>query len=302
MEANIVPVSIRGFVKDPTFLLSRYLLNRAAMVYGDKGGDVTAAGTPVFCDAKPQPEKKPARQQRNKISRRAFKEEARGATPHRALRLKQPAAGKNPVWGIDDAMAQKQNNLIVVLDVGSAQTRVVAAEINESSLRYRGHGVVESQGMRKGLIAELSPGPRRCAPRTSRLSALRASTSMSAWWGLADRIFAASTPTAASNWATACARSPAKMCAPPWSVRAPWSDLPTARSFTCCRAIQLALGIIPLLIVAGTIEGFVSPSDLAVRWKYLLAAALFGLLLLFVMRKTPAEPHTTAPVQASPIG
>ncbi|MGD0910480.1 MAG: cell division protein FtsA [Terracidiphilus sp.] len=54
-------------------------------------------------------------------------------------------------------MAQKQNNMIVVLDVGSAQTRVVAAEINESSLRYRGHGVVESQGMRKGLIAELSP-------------------------------------------------------------------------------------------------------------------------------------------------
>ena len=54
-------------------------------------------------------------------------------------------------------MAQKQNNLIVVLDIGSAQTRVVAAEINESSLRYRGHGVVESQGMRKGLIAELGP-------------------------------------------------------------------------------------------------------------------------------------------------
>jgi len=54
-------------------------------------------------------------------------------------------------------MAQRQNNLIVVLDVGSAQTRVVAAEINESSLRYRGHGVVESQGMRKGLIAELGP-------------------------------------------------------------------------------------------------------------------------------------------------
>src|SRR6266852_90442 len=53
------------------------------------------------------------------------------------------------------------------------------------------------------------------------------------------------------------------------------------------RAIQLALGIIPLLIVAGTIEGFVSPSDLAARWKYLLGAGLFGLLLLFVMRKTP---------------
>ena len=54
-------------------------------------------------------------------------------------------------------MDQKQNNLIVVLDVGSAHTRVVAAEINESSLRYRGHGVIDSQGMRKGLIAELGP-------------------------------------------------------------------------------------------------------------------------------------------------
>jgi len=66
------------------------------------------------------------------------------------------------------------------------------------------------------------------------------------------------------------------------------------------RAIRLALGIIPLLIVAGTIEGFVSPTDLAARWKYLLAAVLFGLLLLFVMRKTPHEPHAASSVQAFP--
>jgi uncharacterized membrane protein SpoIIM required for sporulation len=57
------------------------------------------------------------------------------------------------------------------------------------------------------------------------------------------------------------------------------------------RAVRLALGIIPLLIVAGTVEGFVSPSDLPARWKYLLAAVLFGLLLLFVMRK--ASPVTS---------
>jgi cell division protein FtsA len=54
-------------------------------------------------------------------------------------------------------MSQRQENLIVVLDVGSAWTRVLAADLNEGALRYRGHGVVESAGMRKGLIAELSP-------------------------------------------------------------------------------------------------------------------------------------------------
>jgi cell division protein FtsA len=54
-------------------------------------------------------------------------------------------------------MSQNQDNLIVALDVGSAYTRVLAAEINEGALRYRGHGMVESAGMRKGLIADLAP-------------------------------------------------------------------------------------------------------------------------------------------------
>jgi cell division protein FtsA len=54
-------------------------------------------------------------------------------------------------------MSQKQDNLIVVLDIGSAWTRVLAADLNEGSLRYRGHGIVPSEGMRKGLIAELGP-------------------------------------------------------------------------------------------------------------------------------------------------
>jgi cell division protein FtsA len=54
-------------------------------------------------------------------------------------------------------MSQKQDNMIVVLDIGSAHTRVLAADLNEGSLRYRGHGVVESAGMRKGLISDLSP-------------------------------------------------------------------------------------------------------------------------------------------------
>lgn len=54
-------------------------------------------------------------------------------------------------------MSQKQDNLIVVLDIGSAGTRVLVADVNEQVLRYRGHGMVESAGMRKGLIAELGP-------------------------------------------------------------------------------------------------------------------------------------------------
>ncbi len=54
-------------------------------------------------------------------------------------------------------MTQKQENLIVALDIGSAWTRVLAADINENVLRYRGHGIVESAGMRKGMIAELAP-------------------------------------------------------------------------------------------------------------------------------------------------
>jgi cell division protein FtsA len=45
--------------------------------------------------------------------------------------------------------------LLTVLDVGSATTRVLVAELHEGALRYRGHGVAESTGMRKGLIAEL---------------------------------------------------------------------------------------------------------------------------------------------------
>src|ERR1017187_5178141 len=54
-------------------------------------------------------------------------------------------------------MSEKLDNLIVVLDIGSAWTRVLAADLNEGALRYRGHGIVESAGMRKGLISDLGP-------------------------------------------------------------------------------------------------------------------------------------------------
>ncbi|CAN5680217.1 cell division protein FtsA [soil metagenome] len=54
-------------------------------------------------------------------------------------------------------MNQKQDNLITVLDAGSAKSVVLVAELLDGVLRYRGHGIERSRGMRKGLIAELTP-------------------------------------------------------------------------------------------------------------------------------------------------
>ncbi|MFT4113290.1 cell division protein FtsA [Silvibacterium sp.] len=54
-------------------------------------------------------------------------------------------------------MSQKSDNLIAVLDMGSAKTRVLIAELHDGALRYRGHGIVDAAGMRKGVIAELKP-------------------------------------------------------------------------------------------------------------------------------------------------
>ncbi|MGA2511471.1 MAG: stage II sporulation protein M [Candidatus Acidiferrales bacterium] len=65
------------------------------------------------------------------------------------------------------------------------------------------------------------------------------------------------------------------------------------------RAVRLALGIIPMLIVAGTIEGFISPSDLPVRLKYSVAAGMFALLLLYVKRKAPQKTPQAAPSEAA---
>jgi cell division protein FtsA len=54
-------------------------------------------------------------------------------------------------------MSQRQDSVITVLDVGSSQIRVLVADLNDGALRYRGHGIVDSAGMRKGLIADLQP-------------------------------------------------------------------------------------------------------------------------------------------------
>src|SRR6202451_4368115 len=52
-------------------------------------------------------------------------------------------------------MPNHEPNFITAIDVGSAKTSVLVAEIGESGLRYRGHGISESRGLRKGVITEL---------------------------------------------------------------------------------------------------------------------------------------------------
>lgn len=52
-------------------------------------------------------------------------------------------------------MGNQHGNFLAVIDVGSAKTCALVAEITDNGLRYRGHGVAESRGTRKGVIVDL---------------------------------------------------------------------------------------------------------------------------------------------------
>jgi uncharacterized membrane protein SpoIIM required for sporulation len=49
------------------------------------------------------------------------------------------------------------------------------------------------------------------------------------------------------------------------------------------RAVRLLLGVIPLLVVAGAIEGFVSPVPISPAIKFLIGTAMFTLLALYLL-------------------
>jgi uncharacterized membrane protein SpoIIM required for sporulation len=55
------------------------------------------------------------------------------------------------------------------------------------------------------------------------------------------------------------------------------------------RSVRLVLGTIPMLLVAGVVEGFVSPTDLPYQLKFLLAGALATLLVLYLLRRPSAD-------------
>jgi uncharacterized membrane protein SpoIIM required for sporulation len=54
-------------------------------------------------------------------------------------------------------------------------------------------------------------------------------------------------------------------------------------------AVQLLLGSIPILIIAGVIEAFVSPTELDIVLKFSMAAALFVLLTFYLFNAGKAE-------------
>src|ERR1700726_1420347 len=52
-------------------------------------------------------------------------------------------------------MGNQQGTFLTAIDVGSAKTCALMAEVTDVGLPYRGHGVAESRGSRKGVIVEL---------------------------------------------------------------------------------------------------------------------------------------------------
>jgi cell division protein FtsA len=52
-------------------------------------------------------------------------------------------------------MANQYRHFLTAIDVGSAKTCVLVAEVTDGGLRYRGHGITESRGWRKGVIVDL---------------------------------------------------------------------------------------------------------------------------------------------------
>jgi uncharacterized membrane protein SpoIIM required for sporulation len=67
------------------------------------------------------------------------------------------------------------------------------------------------------------------------------------------------------------------------------------------RSVRLVLGTIPMLLIAGFVEGFISPTSLAPGLKFLLAAALGTLLVLYLMRRSPEPEAQTLTLSSWPI-
>jgi cell division protein FtsA len=52
-------------------------------------------------------------------------------------------------------MGKRNENVITVIDLGSAKTLALVVETTETGLHYRGHGIVPSAGTKRGVIVDL---------------------------------------------------------------------------------------------------------------------------------------------------
>lgn len=57
-------------------------------------------------------------------------------------------------------------------------------------------------------------------------------------------------------------------------------------------AVTLVIGCVPMLIIAGLIEAFVSPTDLPVAMKFTLAAAIAALFVAYLLPRRTREPRS----------
>jgi uncharacterized membrane protein SpoIIM required for sporulation len=58
-------------------------------------------------------------------------------------------------------------------------------------------------------------------------------------------------------------------------------------------AVQLLLGCVPMLLIAGVIEGFLSPTEIPVRLKFIFAASMFTLLAAYLSGVTVKQRAAT---------
>lgn len=61
-------------------------------------------------------------------------------------------------------------------------------------------------------------------------------------------------------------------------------------------AVKLLVGTIPILIIAGTIEGFISPSGIHPAWKFTLAGAIATIFFLYLFLPGDQEAKKKLPV------
>jgi uncharacterized membrane protein SpoIIM required for sporulation len=68
------------------------------------------------------------------------------------------------------------------------------------------------------------------------------------------------------------------------AILAPATSPPRRLAEAGGTAVRLFLGVVPLLVIAGVIEGFVSPTPIPASVKFSIGASLFALLVIYLSR------------------